>query len=486
MNNAWSVVMTEKHWQELHTHLFPGDGDEHGAVLRCGIATSSRGNRLLVRTVVPAVDGTDYIPGDRGYRKLTAAFAAENIDACAEEGLAYLAVHNHGGTDRVGFSNTDMASHERGYPALLGINNGPPVGALVFARDAVAGDIWTADGRRHELTHLRVVGRPQHDLTAEPTPIAVADPAYDRQARIFGDRGQAILAASRVAVVGVGGAGSLVSEYLARLGVGEILLIDPDRLDTSNVPRVVGARRRDLPATLLPAWAPRWAVAAAARWSTQKVRIAARVAREASPASRITTIPRSVLEVDVAVALTDCDHIFLAADSALARRLVNSITHQYLIPNTQIGSKVSTSNGHVSDIFSVSRMSSPGSGCLRCNGLIPASRLTEEATSDIQRRRQRYVDDDDVHAPSVITLNAVAASRAVDDWLMSIGGLTEPDVTPDRWVSYNPRTDETVDFEPVTEPDCPHCGPSRFALGDAVPLLAQPATTPRDTRPTHR
>ncbi|WP_207402777.1 ThiF family adenylyltransferase [Rathayibacter sp. SD072] len=468
--------MTEEQWRALETHLFPGDGDEHGAVLRCGMATSSRGNRLLVRDVVPAVDGRDYVPGDRGYRKLTAAFAAENIDVCAEERLAYLAVHNHGGNTHVGFSATDMASHERGYPALLGINDGLPVGALVFAQDAVAGDIWTADGRRHEITHLRVCGRPEMNLTPEPTAVAAADPTYDRQARIFGDRGQAILAASRVAVVGVGGAGSLVSEYLARLGVGEIILIDPDRLDETNLPRVVGARRRDLPAALLPTWVPRRVIDAATRRSTLKVRIAARVAREASPASQITAIPRSVLDADVATVLTDCDHIFLAADSALARRLVNSITHQYLVPHTQVGAKVSVSDGRVSDIFSISRMSAPGSGCLRCNGLIPASRLTEEATSEIQRRRQRYVDDADVHAPSVISLNAVAASRAVDDWLMNVGGLIAPGSSPNHWVSYSPMTDETFDFEPVTEPDCPHCGPSRFARGDAVPLLARPAS----------
>ncbi|MFD9670012.1 ThiF family adenylyltransferase [Rhodococcus sp. NPDC059968] len=127
------------------------------------------------------------------------------------------------------------------------------------------------------------------------------------------------------------------------------------------------------------------------RLATPKVKIAARVARQASKSVRITTDPRSVVDADVAVLLTDCDHIFLAADSALARPLVNSITHQYLIPNTQVGSKVTVIEGQIADIFSVSRMSSPGNGCLRCNGLIPAWRLTEEATSEIQRRRQRLV-----------------------------------------------------------------------------------------------
>ncbi len=473
VNDAWSVVITGEQWAVLHGHLFPGDSDEHGAIMRCGIARSPRGTRLLVREVVTAIDGVDYIEGDRGYRKLTANFVADTIDSCAEEGLAYLAVHNHGGRDRVSFSSTDMASHERGYPALLDINGGVPVGALVFATNAVAGDIWTNQGQRHTITHLNVAGRPQLTLTPQPVSAQVADPTYDRQTRIFGDRGQAILARSKVAVVGLGGIGSLIAEYLARLGVGELVFIDPDRLDPTNLPRVVGARRSDAMPLLQHDDRPRWTQRLGARLATPKVKIAARVARQASRNVRITAVPRSVVEADVAVLLTDCDHIFLAADSALARRLVNSITHQYLIPNTQVGSKVAVIDGQIADIFSVSRMSSPGSGCLQCNGLIPAWRLTEEATSEAQRRRQRYVDDEDIHAPSVITLNAVAASRAVDDWLMAIGGLTDSQASADHWVSYHPRADEVIEQQPAKSTDCRHCGPTRFAIGDGASLLAQ-------------
>jgi molybdopterin/thiamine biosynthesis adenylyltransferase len=474
VNDSWSVVITGEQWAVLHGHLFPGDGDEHGLVLRCGIARSPRGTRLLVRDVAPAIDGVDYVEGSRGYRKLTAEFVADNIDVCAQEKLAYIAVHNHGGQDRVGFSGTDMASHERGYPALLDINDGVPVGALVFANNAAAGDIWTSDGKRHAITGLRVAGRPQRMLIPEPVAAQVADSTYDRQARIFGDRGQAILAGSKVAVVGLGGIGSLISEYLARLGVGELLLIDPDRLDPTNLPRVVGARRSDALPLLQNQTRPQWMQLIGARLATSKVKVAARVARQASRTVRIDAVPRSVVEADVAAMLTDCDHIFLAADSALARRLINSITHQYLIPNTQVGSKVTVIDGEVADIFSVSRMSSPGGGCLQCNGLIPAWKLTEEATAEVQRRRQRYVDDEDVHAPSVITLNAVAASRAVDDWLMTIGGLTDSETSADHWVEYHPLTDEVVEHEPAKSPECRHCGVSRFARGDGTPLLAKP------------
>lgn len=458
MSDTWSVVMTGEQWQLLNGHLFPGDGDEHGAVLRCGIARSPRGTRLLVHEVVLALDGADYIEGSRGYRKLTASFVASNIDVCAEDGFAYLAVHNHGGRDHVHFSETDLASHVRGYPALLDINDGVPVGALVFARNAVAGDIWTEDGKRHSITHLRVVGRPQLTITPEPVPHKAADPNYDRQARIFGDRGQAILADCKVAVVGLGGIGSLIAEYLGRLGVGELIFVDPDRLDPTNLPRVVGARRSDCWPSLQRDTRPRWMRRLGARLARRKVNIAKRVARQASTTVRVTAIARSVIDADVAPLLTDCDHIFLAADSALARRLVNSITHQYLVPHTQVGSKVTVVEGQVADIFSVSRMSSPGSGCLQCNGLIPAWRLTEEATSEMQRRRQRYVEDDDVHAPSVITLNAVAAARAVDDWLMTIGGLTDKTVGADHWIAYHPLTDDSIEHDPAKSADCLHCG----------------------------
>jgi molybdopterin/thiamine biosynthesis adenylyltransferase len=475
VKDTWSVVITGEQWSYLEGHLFPGDGDEHGAVLRCGIARTDRGTRLLVRDVVLAQDGVDYVAGDRGYRKLTAAFVADTIDECADLGLAYIAVHNHGGKDRVAFSPTDMASHERGYPALLDINGGVAVGALVFASKAVAGDIWSADGRRHPLTHLRVIGRPQQTLTAAPSNAFLADPTYDRQTRIFGDRGQAVLAGSKVAVVGLGGIGSIIAEYLARLGVGELVLVDPDKLDQTNLPRVVGSRRLDAQAHLRHERRPRWIQMLGERLSTPKVRIAARAARRASRGVRVTAVSRSVIEADVAELLIDCDHVFLAADSALARRLVNSVTHQYLVPNTQVGSKVSVIDGELADIFSVSRMSSPGGGCLQCNGLIPAWRLTEEATSQEQRRRQRYVDDEDVHAPSVITLNAVAASRAVDDWLMSVGGLADRRLSDDHWVEYHPLTDEVVELEPAKHPGCPHCGTNRFAMGDAVALLSKPS-----------
>jgi adenylyltransferase/sulfurtransferase len=64
-------------------------------------------------------------------------------------------------------------------------------------------------------------------------------PDYSRQVLLkeIGAKGQAVLAKSRVLVVGLGGLGSPVMQYLAGAGVGFLGLIDADVLDASNLHR---------------------------------------------------------------------------------------------------------------------------------------------------------------------------------------------------------------------------------------------------------
>lgn len=125
---TFDLTLPAKLKGDLFAHLFPGDGDEHGAVVACGVVETSRGLRLLGRELLIAEEGVDYVPGKRGYRMLTPQFVMSCARHCRNERLAYLAVHNHGGTTHVGFSGADMASHERGYPALVDVLGGLPVG----------------------------------------------------------------------------------------------------------------------------------------------------------------------------------------------------------------------------------------------------------------------------------------------------------------------------------------------------------------------
>lgn len=464
----WSITFAERDYDLLRSHLFPGDGDEHGAILACGLSETGRGSRLLVREVFLAEEGKDFVAGQRGYKQFTPLFVADRSDYCRANCFAYVTVHNHGGSGKsVGFSDDDLRSHERGYPALVQMT-GKPVTALVFTEHAVAGDIFTDSGRR-ELASATVLGSTVRTL--RPMPTASSAPTgetYDRQARMFGDGGQDILGGLKVAVIGLGGGGSLINQMLARLGVGHILAIDPDKVEESNLPRVVGATRRDA-LGILPGVELALFRRLAKRTIRSKVAVAERVARAANPRMRFEAVRGDVTDPSVARRLLDCDFVFLATDTMRSRHFFNQVVHQYLIPGAQIGAKVPVNEGGVvGQVRVVVRPVMPDAGCLWCGGAISPTQLNREALSAEERERQRYVDDPDVHEPSVITLNALGASQAVNDLLFMFTGLHEPGTRlRGRFQWARKRRWEEIKDKPQEE--CRHCGhgpKSVYAQGD--------------------
>lgn len=67
-----------------------------------------------------------------------------------------------------------------------------------------------------------------------------------RTTALIGSAGQALLARSWVAVIGLGGVGSFVVEALARSGVGHLTIVDPDHIEPSNFNRQLPALQANL------------------------------------------------------------------------------------------------------------------------------------------------------------------------------------------------------------------------------------------------
>jgi len=75
----------------------------------------------------------------------------------------------------------------------------------------------------------------------------MSDLRYDRQIRLkgFGSNGQELLGKARIMVVGAGGLGVPVCQYLNAMGVGTLGIVDGDTIDRTNLHRQTAYRPED-------------------------------------------------------------------------------------------------------------------------------------------------------------------------------------------------------------------------------------------------
>src|SRR5215472_18970980 len=121
----------------------------------------------------------------------------------------------------------------RPYVSLIAseVNGRLTMSGRVFWRNAwYALTDFTCDGRRVERWsphHFRAVRQSVPDR-------------LERLSQAFGESAALALRQSSVAVIGAGGTGSAAIELLARAGVGQLILVDPDRVEASNLERLHG------------------------------------------------------------------------------------------------------------------------------------------------------------------------------------------------------------------------------------------------------
>src|SRR5260221_7222326 len=121
----------------------------------------------------------------------------------------------------------------------------------------------------------------------------------------------------KVAVIGLGGGGSHVVQQLAHLGVGEFVLVDPGRIDRSNLNRLVGGTVIDVAKKRL------------------KTAIARRSVRRVNPAATVTIVSddwRKKAEL-----IRDCDVIVGCVDTYATRAELEVVARRFLIPYVDIG-----------------------------------------------------------------------------------------------------------------------------------------------------
>lgn len=247
-------------------------------------------------------------------------------------------------------------------------------------------------------------------------PTAIPEPWFARQELALGARGQSDLRGIRAGVAGLGGIGSLVSLQLAHLGIGELVLLDGDTVDASNLSRVAGATRDDVGQTL-------------------KVEVAARYAEELGLVTRVERHSDFIGPQHTSL-LASCDVIMSCVDLQTPRAMLNRVAYKWLVPVIDLGTafRVDRAGAIVGDAGRVVIVG-PGRPCLACWGHLDPHALRTEALSTEDREcgiRAGYIDGAVAAQPSVVAFNTFVAGAGVVELLRLVTAFAGVETPPNR------------------------------------------------------
>ena len=162
---------------------------------------------------------------------------------------------------------------------------------------------------------------------------------YSRQIRLpeIGVKGQSRLEKSKVLVVGIGGLGCPSSQYLASAGVGNILLLDGDLIELSNMHRQPLFRESDI--------------------GQPKAEVASRVLSEMNTKISVNYLNEYLTDSNAEDLISNVDIVVDGTDNVEARYLINKICSSMKKP--WVHGSLRRFNGQVAFFH-------PDGSCYRC------------------------------------------------------------------------------------------------------------------------
>lgn len=436
------IRINEELWQSLAAHLVARTDVETAAVMLAEVVDQEQGV-LVVREWRP-------IPDD-GY--LIRKIDQIRIDPVAinrltrrarEDNLSILTIHTHPFALDAWFSQADDAGDSRLLPSFASQVPDVPHGSMVLAGGT--GSVVARVLDRGQLVHadVSIVGRTIENATRQPA--LEGDERFARQQLALGATGQAALRALRVGVVGLGGIGSVVAAQLGHLGVGELMLVDGDRVEESNISRILGVRPADVGTAF-------------------KVEVARRYLEEAGMPVKVRTTTAYLRRYDDARTLASCDLVLACVDRHTPRALLNRLAYDASLVLVDIGAGFRVDlDGHVVGAAGRVVVVGPGRPCLACWGHLDPDALREEALPEEERAAlvaAGYVSGASVPQPSVMPFNTAVAGAAVIEMLRVVTNFAGGDNPPQR-LSFE-FTNGTVKRNALADATCGVCGRRRAA-----------------------
>lgn len=428
----------------LHRRLFESSPDEGAAFL----AVEPSGNHLVLRS--SHVFESDEREQGNGELTIREDSQLARLAAAQRQGHALVEVHTHPGSgDRVNFSRFDDSQLPRFARYVRLKLRGRPFGALVLGERSQQGRIWRTDSQPEPLA-LQPVGEAAAVpawLDTEDAPDVHLDPMFDRQIRALGPTGQRKLANLRVGIVGLGGTGSQIVQQLTHIGVRSFVLVEDDRTERSNIPRLAGARRRDASLHRSKAAVSRRLIR----------RVGARTHVLSTGTLRTRRSLRELMSVDLIVGCVDNDG---------ARLILAELSAAHLVSYLDLGVGIETESG-----LGVGGRSSfylPGGPCLACADELDLAEAAEDLESEGLHRirvQRGYARDRRVE-PALMPLNGVVASLGMMEVLAFTTGFRP--VSP--FLRYDALAQKVVSVNATVQEQCPVCRPAH-AMGDRQAVL---------------
>ncbi|GBE09359.1 molybdopterin-synthase adenylyltransferase [bacterium BMS3Abin11] len=251
----------------------------------------------------------------------------------------------------------------------------------------------------------------------------------------LGVKSNEIFSTSPIAIIGLCGGGSHIAQQLSHIGFEDLIIIDFDEVEPSNLNRMIGSCPQD------------------AKDHSLKIDVIENLIRYINPNTKVTKISGKWQEhLDV---LRKCTAIMGCVDSYITRDELECFCRRFLIPYIDIGMDV-----HKSDTgFYISGQiitSLPESLCMRCLGYISEERLAEE--------NKNYGDAGG--NPQVIWPNGILASIAVGQ-LVKLLSPWNSELSLSPMIDYDGNkqfTMESTKLSILNERTCTHYQNSQ--LGD--------------------
>jgi hypothetical protein len=447
------------HYQQLKSHLLPGDGLEAVAIALCGRSTHENNHTLLVQELLLVPYDVCYErKGD--YVHWPTDVINPFLEKAAKKNLAIVKFHCHPGPGVYEqFSDLDNDSDYKLFKSIHAwVNDDLPHASCIMLPDGrLFGRLFTHDLCIEPVHQILVAGSDIQVWNYGQENHLMLEDLQVRNMQAFGKKTVKLMNQLKIGVVGCSGTGSPVIEQLKRLGAGTLVFVDPDFTDTVNINRIICSTRKD------------------AEQQIFKVEVMRRGVEEVGMGTKVITFAKHISNRDVVKELADCDILISCVDGAEGRHILNLISSYYILPFIDMGVKLDADGqGGINNIFGTVHFVQPGGSSLLSRGQYNLDKLAAEGikrTNEEEYARNQYLANVNESHPAVISINMQVAAIAVNELLARIHpyrNISNADIDMVK-VFF---TDATSYPEASAAP-CPYFS-KLTGKGDIEPLLNNP------------